>query len=267
MVIYNTVIEAAELLPIEERGELFAACVYYASTGTRPSVSTPILEAILVSHGSLFEKQHRKMASTQSLPELSDDTKAQLAKGVPLFAKKGLPFSDGKGQPSVADKGQPSPTNKGSNRGEGRGVEGSYPPIAPQGAACIQNQNNSEPNPKVTKGEPLVSEKGQPLQDSHLDERREVIGYLNERLGTAFRPSSADTRRHIDARLNEGLTVADLKSVVDNRVRAWGNDPQMKQYLRPATLFNSAKCEGYLNDERRNHGTGGAPGEYDSIFG
>lgn len=52
--------------------------------------------------------------------------------------------------------------------------------------------------------------------------------------------------KHINARLKEGHTVEEMKTVIDRKVAEWKGGP-MDEYLRPSTLFNSEKFEGYLN--------------------
>lgn len=76
----------------------------------------------------------------------------------------------------------------------------------------------------------------------------EVISYLNQKAGTAFKVNSKDTRKHIKARFDEGFTVEDFKTVIDHKVTEWGSNPDMAQYLRPSTLFGT-KFESYLNQK------------------
>lgn len=76
----------------------------------------------------------------------------------------------------------------------------------------------------------------------------EIVGYLNETVGSRFMPKTPKTRSLINARLKEGYTVDDFKAVIDCKFREWrGGD--MAKYLRPETLF-SPKFEGYLNQAR-----------------
>lgn len=75
----------------------------------------------------------------------------------------------------------------------------------------------------------------------------DVIDYLNEKAGTKFKPSTKSSQGHINARLKEGATLEDFKAVIDNKVADWKNDGEWSKYLRPATLFNGEKFEGYLN--------------------
>ena len=74
-----------------------------------------------------------------------------------------------------------------------------------------------------------------------------MLDYLNSRTGKKFTGKSKAHRQHIVARLKEGFTVEDFKTVIDNKVAAWGHSEKMAPYLRPETLFSS-KFETYLND-------------------
>jgi uncharacterized phage protein (TIGR02220 family) len=82
----------------------------------------------------------------------------------------------------------------------------------------------------------------------HAQEREEIIGYLNEKSGKAYRPNSDKTKKLISARLNEGFTVQDFKTVIDNKVSSWFGNKDMEKFLRPETLFGT-KFEGYLNEK------------------
>lgn len=73
----------------------------------------------------------------------------------------------------------------------------------------------------------------------------EVVSYLNERAGTAYKATSKKTRQLIHARFNEGFTLQDFQAVIDSKCREWLGDKKMAQYLRPETLFGT-KFEGYL---------------------
>lgn len=74
---------------------------------------------------------------------------------------------------------------------------------------------------------------------------QEVVEYLNTKTGREFKPKSASTATHIRARFRDGFSIADLKSVIDAKVKEWGDDPKMAPYLRPETLFGT-KFESYL---------------------
>jgi len=73
-----------------------------------------------------------------------------------------------------------------------------------------------------------------------------VIDYLNGHTGKRFGYTKTNIK-FITARLNDGHRIEDLFGVVDRQVKAWLDDRKMNEYLRPSTLFNSEKFEGYLN--------------------
>ena len=73
-----------------------------------------------------------------------------------------------------------------------------------------------------------------------------IIDYLNEKLKTNYKTTTRKTQDLIRARLNEGFTVEDFNKVIDNKYDDWINNPKMREYLRPVTLFSN-KFESYLN--------------------
>ena len=76
---------------------------------------------------------------------------------------------------------------------------------------------------------------------------KDVIDYLNGKIGARYKASSAINKRLIDARVKEGYKLDDFKRVIDNKVASWANDTKMSKYLRPQTLFGT-KFESYLNE-------------------
>jgi len=73
----------------------------------------------------------------------------------------------------------------------------------------------------------------------------EIIGFLNEKSGRAFQASGPNLA-FVIARLKEGATLEECRMVIAKKVREWGSDETMVQYLRPATLFNRTKFAQYL---------------------
>lgn len=116
--------------------------------------------------------------------------------------------------------------------------------------AEANGQGNSKGNSNVEKDVPNgTSQKSDPIPYD------EIVGYLNERTGSAFKPDSKETRRHIKARWNDGYRLSDFKRVIDIKVSKWGPDPKMVDFLRPQTLF-STKFESYLNEKPPSQGGG-----------
>ena len=98
------------------------------------------------------------------------------------------------------------------------------------------NEVNKERNAKE---EPLNKRK-----DIYTEQARECLDYLNEKSGRQFKST-----KELIPRLKE-YSVSDVKLVIDVKVREWLHDHNMNKYIRPETLFNKTKFEGYLNAEK-----------------
>ncbi len=92
----------------------------------------------------------------------------------------------------------------------------------------------------------------------------EIINYLNNKAGKAYRWQGKATQSHINARFTDGYTIEDFKKVIDIKSAEWkgGN---MEQYLRPETLFGN-KFEGYLNQGKDGEKDGTKTGESTADF-
>lgn len=75
---------------------------------------------------------------------------------------------------------------------------------------------------------------------------KQIIDYLNKKAGTHYKPTSKATQKLIKARWHEGFTFEDFKKVIDNQAFSW-QGTEWWAYMRPSTLFNASKFEGYLN--------------------
>lgn len=105
---------------------------------------------------------------------------------------------------------------------------------------------DAEEKPKKGKKEKSEAESREAKKsDSNETVYKEIINYLNEKIGTGYSPKTEKTRRSIKARLNEGNSVEDFKTVIDKKVEEWIGT-EFEKYLRPETLFGT-KFESYLN--------------------
>ena len=75
---------------------------------------------------------------------------------------------------------------------------------------------------------------------------KEVIDYLNLVVNTKYKHTTKSHSENISARLNDGYSVDDLKLVISAKANEWLNNKDMIQYLRPSTLFQASKFQGYL---------------------
>ncbi len=90
-----------------------------------------------------------------------------------------------------------------------------------------------------------IKEAKKEKKDTYLDERKQIIGYLNQRCGTRYSHSADYVKKVINARLNENHTVKEFYEVIDKKYEEWrGTD--MEKFLRPQTLFGT-KFENYLS--------------------
>lgn len=99
-----------------------------------------------------------------------------------------------------------------------------------------------------------------------LDIIKEIINYLNKKLGAKYSYKAKKTQDCIKARFHEidGLTVEDFYSVIDKQYEKWyGTD--MAQYLRPETLFGN-KFESYLNAPPGNQANQNKSYDTDDFF-
>lgn len=78
------------------------------------------------------------------------------------------------------------------------------------------------------------------------DAAAELLDYLNHQAGRNFRAVKA-TLKPIQDRLATA-SPEQIRAVIDDRVKAWKDDPKMAEYLRPATLFSASKFESYLGN-------------------
>ena len=85
---------------------------------------------------------------------------------------------------------------------------------------------------------------------------KEIVKYLNSKIGSRYKSTTNKTKKLIKARWNEGFRLDDFKTVIDKKCVEWMGDKEMEKYLRPPTLFSN-KFESYLNQlsvENENKG-------------
>lgn len=77
---------------------------------------------------------------------------------------------------------------------------------------------------------------------------KEIIEDLNQKSGKNYKHTTKDVQALIIARMSEGFTFEDFQKVHDNMTAKWKGDPKMDRFLRPATLYQASKFQGYLNE-------------------
>lgn len=107
------------------------------------------------------------------------------------------------------------------------------------------NTNQLNTNKDSSSNKTIVEKNSTSAESSEIP-YKEIVDYLNQRLGTHYRHTTKKTRRMIKARWNEGFRLQDFKDVIDKKAVEWIGNKEMEKYLRPVTLF-STKFESYLN--------------------
>ena len=86
-------------------------------------------------------------------------------------------------------------------------------------------------------------------QNSAIQQKAiEVIRFFNTTCKTTYRENSKEFLKNVIARINDGYTVEDFKKIVLFKFNQWNEDPKMKEYIRPSTLFRASHFEEYLQD-------------------
>lgn len=99
-------------------------------------------------------------------------------------------------------------------------------------------------NPKDST--PLFEVEAPALEEeiSLSDLARNAITAINTICGKDFRPTTGNMK-FINARVREGYKFEDFTKVLHFKQGQWGNDPKMRTYLRPETIFGT-KFDSYL---------------------
>ena len=85
--------------------------------------------------------------------------------------------------------------------------------------------------------------------DEPFEEKlKAIVDHLNAKVGSRYTTKNKQLRGYVHARLEEGFTVDDFFTVIDTKAAKWRDDPKMRDYLRPSTLFAPSHFEEYLNE-------------------
>ncbi len=79
-----------------------------------------------------------------------------------------------------------------------------------------------------------------------------TIRRMNELAGTSYRSNTKVTAKHINARISEGYTLEDFETVLESKWHEWKNNPDMRKFYRPQTLFSPEHFEAYLQAAKLN---------------
>lgn len=121
-----------------------------------------------------------------------------------------------------------------------------------------QNQNETKPKPNhnqsITKTKPNVNvnvnvNDNVNVNESGFDSEPSetspsvIIKYLNFKTGADYDPDGPENVELVLDLLENGYNMNDLMKVVNKKCSEWMNDPVMRSFLRPSTLFGSKFAE------------------------
>lgn len=78
------------------------------------------------------------------------------------------------------------------------------------------------------------------------DSVKNIVDYLNSKIGTKFDFKTKATIQSINARLKD-YSIGDIRLVINSKCSEWQNDDKMKKHLNPTTLFRASNFERYYN--------------------
>lgn len=218
---------AQEIESPEARNEFYGAVIEFYYTGEKPVINTP----------------EARIAFTACRVNI-ENSRAKAMNGSKGGEAKARNWQEKNKKPS---EGQAPPKQEGK--------QSSSKPVAKTKQEAKQSPSDKDMEKEEDKDATNVASK------TPKPPYAEIVDYLNEKAGTSYKASSEQTKKLIDARFKVGFTLDDFKAVIDNRVARWLNDPDMRQYLRPSTLFGN-KFEGYLNDKLPRSSGGGSLDKY-----
>lgn len=108
----------------------------------------------------------------------------------------------------------------------------------------VLGQAEAESEAQVEENSYQEREPWKGVEKCYRKETRMALAYLNEKCGRHYREVAGNLDL-IDARLSEdGVTLEGVKRMIDRQCARWSNTPQ-REFLRPTTLFDASKFDGY----------------------
>lgn len=193
-----------------------------------------------------FQKKTDRMAAEQLVDIMSYEGNAtHIHADIRALKERKLIIEEGKRigpNPALSEWIFNKPTQKQTNRKRSLNKPESVTEQTENGSFLDRNQSpqKKEEKPKENINKSIV---GKPDEPSIPEQ---VISYLNFKAGKRFKFTKANFG-FINARIQEGFTLDDFRGVIDRKTNEWLHNPKQNQYLRPSTLFNSEKFDGYVN--------------------
>lgn len=109
------------------------------------------------------------------------------------------------------------------------------------GVPFIEDENEDE-----NKDEDINNKKSADKKIDKNAKAKEIISFLNKVANRKFEFVEANFK-FVNARL-QTKSIDDLKGVIVVKTMQWKDNPKQRKYLRPETLFNATKFQGYYQE-------------------
>lgn len=113
----------------------------------------------------------------------------------------------------------------------------------------VANDGQTAGKQRATNKKLIIKEGKKNPADASSEMAETVLNLFNEICSRSFK-SSGPNLRCIKARLKEGYTLEDFRIVTEDRFKDWKDSPRMKRFIKPDTLFNEDKFDGYLQSAK-----------------
>lgn len=116
--------------------------------------------------------------------------------------------------------------------------------VLPKRESTVTETVTTKDNPKNNTKRQYMSGKPDP---AIRVQAIEILQFLNTKASRNYRPTESNLK-FILARFKEGYSLIECKQVIAKKCREWMPDDKMREYLRPATLFNCEKFNQYIGE-------------------
>lgn len=113
--------------------------------------------------------------------------------------------------------------------------------------------SSPESDARESSTDTLPDEAPAPTVPTLWQQAEEILDFLNRKAGkrfTARLPNKDPTTslKAVEVLLRRGYSGQQIRQVIGNRLLKWGDDPKMREYLRPSTLFRPSNFEQYAGE-------------------
>lgn len=228
-ILYTDIIEVVSALSTEQKGILFQAILDYQTSG----VATIDDDIVKIAFIPIRQRLDANNAKWQDKAESRKEAgrRGGLAKGSKNDFAKNEIAKDSKTDFAKNEIANPSKNNFAKNDDEKNSKTNFATKKIANEAVNVNVNDNVNVNVNGNVSDSFTAE-----TDDASFLSSALISYLNKEVGSRYKATEEITRR-IGELLAAGYTSTDMRAVIDKKVAEWKDNPTMRSYLRPRTLF------------------------------